>query len=80
MARQGARLVLALEAEARAHRQLVNIGEELKTVYMAGQMPDDDEMSRLQQAYCAFIEAGRSVRTAVYQEQVVAARRRRFAA
>jgi hypothetical protein len=73
---QGAKLISALEAEARAHRQLVNIGEELKTVYMAGQLPDDDEMLRLQQAYQAFMEAGRSVRAAVYNEQVVATRRR----
>ena len=76
---QGAKLVSALEAEARAHQRLVNIGEELKTVYMAGQLPDDDEMLRLQQAYQAFMEAGRSVRAAVYNKQV-GATRRRFAA
>jgi hypothetical protein len=35
MARQGSKLVAALEAEARAHQHLVNIGEELKTVYVA---------------------------------------------
>jgi hypothetical protein len=79
MAIQGARLVSALEAEARAHQQLVNIGQELKTVYMAKQMPDDDEMLRLQDAYRALIEAARSVRAAVYNEQVVATRSR-FAA
>ena len=75
MAKQGAKLISALEAEARAHQQLVNIGEELKTIYMAGHLPDDDEMSRLREAYRAFMEAGRSVRTAVYDEQVVATRR-----
>ena len=80
MARQGARLILALEAEARAHRQLVNIGEELKTVYMAREMPDDERCQGCNKAYRDFIDAGRSVRTAVYQEQVVAARRQRFAA
>jgi uncharacterized protein YgiM (DUF1202 family) len=35
MARQGSKSVAALEAEARAHQHLVNIGEELKTVYVA---------------------------------------------
>ena len=79
MAKQGARLVSALEAEARAHQQLVNIVQELKTVYMARQMPDEDEMLRLQDAYRALIEAARSIRAAVYNEQVVATRCR-FAA
>ena len=32
-----AALYNALEAEARVHQHLVNIGEELKTVYVAGQ-------------------------------------------
>ena len=79
MAKQGARLVSALEAEARAHQQLVNIVQELKTVFMARQMPDDDEMLRLQEAYRALIQAARSIRAAVYNEQVVAMRSR-FAA
>ena len=70
MVRQGAKLVSALEAEGRAHQHLVNIGEELKTVYMAGQQPDDDEMLRLQQAYDALLAAARNMYTAVYDEQV----------
>lgn len=70
MARQGAKLVSALEAEGRAHQHLVNIGEELKTVYMAGQQPDDDEMLRLQQAYDALLAAARNMYAAVLDEQV----------
>lgn len=50
MARHGSKLAPALEAESRAHQHLVNIGEELKKIYMAGQQPDDDEMLRLHQA------------------------------
>jgi hypothetical protein len=46
MARQADRLTSALEAEARAHQWLVNIGDELKTVRKAHQKPDDDEMLR----------------------------------
>jgi len=76
MARQGAKLISALEAEARAHQQLVNIGIELKTVYMAGQQPDDDEMMRLHQAYEALMGAARAVRAAVYEEQAMASRKR----
>ena len=76
MARHGSKLVSALEAEARAHQQLVNIGEELKTVYMAGQQPDDDEMLRLHQAYDALLAAARNMYVAVYDEQVVATRKR----
>ena len=79
MARQGSKLVLALEAEARAHQHLVNIGEELKTVYMAGQQPDDDEMLRLHQAYDALLAAARSMYEAVYDEQAIATRRRQAA-
>jgi hypothetical protein len=75
MARLGSKLVSALEAEARAHQQLVNIGEELKTVYMAGQQPDDDEMLRLHQAYDALLAAARNMYAAVYDEQVMVARR-----
>lgn len=68
MARQEANLISALEAEARAHQQLVNIGDELKTVYMAGQKPDDDEMLRLRQAYEALLGAARAVHAAAYDE------------
>jgi hypothetical protein len=76
MARSGSKLVSALEAEARAHQHLVNIGEELKTVYMAGQQPDDDEMLRLHQAYDALLAAARSMYAAVYDEQVMVTRKR----
>ena len=76
MARQGSKLVSALEAEARAHQHLVNIGEELKTVYMAGQQPDDDEMLRLHQAYDALLAAARNMYAAVYDEQVMVTRKR----
>jgi hypothetical protein len=76
MARPGSKLVSALEAEAHAHQQLVNIGEELKTVYMAGQQPDDDEMLRLHQAYDALLAAARSMYAAVYEEQVMVTRKR----
>jgi hypothetical protein len=75
MARHGSKLVSALEAEARAHQQLVNIGEELKTVYMAGQQPDDDEMLRLHQAYDALLAAARNMYAAVYDEQVTITRK-----
>jgi hypothetical protein len=57
MARQGLKLISALEAEGRAHQHLVNIGEELKTVYMAGEQPDEDEMLRLHQAYDELLAA-----------------------
>lgn len=76
MARQGAKLISALEAEGRAHQHLVNIGEELKTVYMAGEQPDDDEMLRLHQAYEALLAAARNMYAAVYEEQVLATRKR----
>ena len=76
MARQGSKLVSALEAEARAHQQLVNIGEELKTVYIAGKQPDDDEMLRLHQAYDALLAAARNMYAAVYDEQVMVTRKR----
>jgi hypothetical protein len=79
MARQGARLILALEAERRAHQHLVNIGEELKTVYMAGQQPDEDEMLRLHQAYDELLAAARNMYAAVYDEQAMVARRRHAA-
>ncbi len=68
MARQAARLVSALEAEARAHQQLVNIGDELKTVYMAGQKPDEDELQRLRQAHDALLGATKAVQAAAYDE------------
>jgi hypothetical protein len=76
MAKQGSKLILALEIEARAHQQLVNIGEELRTVYMAGQQPDDDEMLRLHQAYDALLAAARNMYAAVYEEQVMVTRKR----
>jgi hypothetical protein len=76
MAKQGAKLISALEAETRAHQQLVNIGEEIKTVYMAGQQPDDDEMLRLHQAYEALLAAARAMYEAVYDEQVMVTRKR----
>jgi hypothetical protein len=79
MARQGAKLISALEAEGRAHQHLVNIGEELKTVYMAGQKPDEDEMMRLHQAYDALLAAARNMYAAVCDEQVTATRRRHAA-
>jgi hypothetical protein len=69
-------LVSALEDEARAHQHLVNIGEELKTVYMAGQQPDEEEMLRLHQAYDALLAAARNMYAAVYEEQVMATRKR----
>jgi len=76
MATHGSKLVSALEVEARAHPQLVNLGEELKTAYMAGQQPDDDEMLRLHQAYDALLAAARNMYAAVYDEQVLATRKR----
>ena len=79
MARQGAKLIAALDAEGRAHQHLVNIGEELKTVYMAGKQPDDDEMLRLHQAYDELLAAARNMYAAVYDEQVMATRRSRAA-
>lgn len=79
MARQGSKLISALEAEARAHQQLVNIGEELKTVYMARQQPDEDEMLRLHQAYDALLAAARDMYSAVYDEQVMMTTRDRAA-
>jgi hypothetical protein len=79
MARQAAKLITALEAEARAHRQLVNIGDELKTVYMAGQEPDEDEMLRLHQAYEALLGAAKAVRAAAYDELTLASRKARAA-
>jgi cell fate (sporulation/competence/biofilm development) regulator YlbF (YheA/YmcA/DUF963 family) len=68
MARQAAKLVSALEAEAHAHQQLVNIGDELKTVYMAGQEPDEDELQRLEQAHDALLGAAKAVHAAAYDE------------
>jgi len=79
MARQAAKLMMALETEARAHQGLVNIGDEIKTVYMAGQQPDEDEMLRLRQAHDALVEAAKAVHAAVHAEPIVASRRRRAA-
>jgi len=79
MTRQVAKLVSALEAEARAHRQLVNIGEELKMVYMAGQKPDDDEMQRLRQAHDALLGAASAVHAAAHGELALALRKHRAA-
>lgn len=74
MARQAAKLIVALEAEARAHQQLVNIGDELRTVYMAGQKPDEDEMRRLRQAYDALLGAAKAVHTAAHDDPSAMAR------
>ena len=79
MAKQVAKLMLALEAEARAHQQLVNIGDELKTVYMAGQQPDDDEMLRLHQAYEALLASAKAVHAAAYDELSLVSRKRHVA-
>jgi hypothetical protein len=65
MAKQGDKLISALEAEARAHQQVVNIGDELKTVQKARQQPDEDEILRLHKACAALVEAGRAVEAAV---------------
>lgn len=75
MTRQAAKLISALEAEAHAHQQLVNIGHELKTVYMAGQTPDDDEMLRLHQAYECLLGAAQAVHAAAYAELAMASRK-----
>jgi len=64
MAKQAAKLIVALEAEARAHQQLVNIVEELRTVYMAGENADADEMHRLGRAYEALLMAAKAVHAA----------------
>ena len=61
-------MISALESETRAHQQLVNIGDELRTVYMAGETPDDDEMQRLRQAYEALLGAAKAVHLAAYDE------------
>ncbi len=79
MARLAAKLISALEAEARAHQQLVNIGDELKTVYMAGQKPDDEEMLRLRMAYEALLGAAGAVHAAAYDELTSGTRQRRAA-
>ena len=76
MAKQAAKLTVALEAEAHAHQQLVNIGDELRTVYMAGQKPDEDEMLRLRQAYEALLGAAKAVHAAAYEPTLVSRRRR----
>jgi hypothetical protein len=51
----------------------------LKTVYMAGEQPDEDEMLRLHQAYDELLAAARNMYEAVYDEQVMAIRRRHAA-
>ena len=78
MARRGDKLISALEAEARAHQQLVNIGDELKTVQKARQEPDEDEIFRLNNACEALVQAGRAVEAAVTAELM--SRRKRTAA
>jgi len=77
MTRQAAKLVLALELEARAHQLLVNIGAELRTVYCAGEEPDDEEMLRLRQAYEALLAAANAVMSAAHEELVPTSRRLR---
>jgi hypothetical protein len=79
MAKLAAKLISALKAEARAHQQLVNIGAELQTVYMAGQKPDVDEMQRLRQAYEALMGAASAVHRAAHDELTLVSRRRRAA-
>jgi len=76
MAKQAHRLTSALQAEARAHQWLVNIGDELKTVRKARQKPDDDEMLRFHQAYEALLQAAMSVHAAVCSGQTASRRRR----
>ena len=78
MARQGGTLISALEAEVRAHQQLVNIGDELKTVQKARQEPDEDEIFRLHKACEALVQAGRAIEVAVNAELM--SRRKRTAA
>ena len=68
MAKQGDKLISALEAEARAHQQVVNIGDELRTVQKARQQPDEDEILRLHKACAALVEAGKAVEAAVCSE------------
>ena len=68
MAKLGDKLISALEAEARAHQQVVNIGDELKTVQKARQQPDEDEIFRLHKACAALVEAGKAVEAAVFAE------------
>lgn len=74
-----AKLISALELETRAHQQLVNIGNELKTVYSAGEKPDEDELLRLHQAYEALLGAANAVFAAAHQDLAPALRRRRAA-
>jgi len=75
MPKQGEKLISALEAVARAHQQLVNIGNELRTVQMARQRPDEDEMRRFHQAYYALVEAAMSVHTVVCAEQAISCKK-----
>lgn len=77
MTKLAAKLTSALELETRAHQQLVNIGEELKTVIRAGVAPDDDEILRLHRAYDALLAAARAVMAAAQEEIACAPRRRR---
>ena len=79
MTRVAAKLSSALEVEARAHQQLVNIGDELRTVYMAGERPDDDEMVRLHEAYVGLLEAAKAVHAVVCDELALASRGRHAA-
>ena len=74
MAKQGDKLISALEAEARAHQQVVNIGDELRTVQKARQQPDEDEILRLHKACTALVEAGKAVEAAVCAEMMMSRR------
>ena len=68
MARQGDTLISALDAEVRAHRQLVNVGDELKTVQKVRQEPDEDEIFGLHKGCEALVQAGRAIEAAVNAE------------
>ena len=51
----------------------------LKTVYMAGPKPDDDEVLSLRQAYEALLGAARAVDAAAYDELTLVSRKLRAA-
>lgn len=77
MTKLAAKLTSALELQTRAHQQLVNIGEELKTVIQAGVAPDDDEVLRLHKAYDALLAAARGMMAAAQEDMACAPRSRR---
>lgn len=65
MAIDADKLTSALELEARAHQELVNIGEEFKTIHHAKRKPDEDEIRRLRKACQALVDAGKAVDAAI---------------